>query len=86
MNSDEFGRVVTAHTDRVHSYAAWMLQDLEDARDVTQETLMRLWGHRGKVHHAAAGTWMLRTTHNLCLDRLRRRRRRQVSPTDSLGD
>jgi RNA polymerase sigma-70 factor (ECF subfamily) len=76
MDQDTFVRLVTEQKDRVHNYALWMLHDREDACEIAQESLMRLWQHRTRVHPAAAGSWLLRTTHNLCLDRLRRRQGR----------
>jgi RNA polymerase sigma-70 factor (ECF subfamily) len=58
-----------------------MLRGFDDARDVAQEALLKLWVHRDKVQTRTAGPWLLRTTHNLCIDRLRRRRvRPQVDP------
>ncbi len=72
MNGDDFRRVVLRHKDRVHTYAAWVMRDVEEARDVTQQSLLRLWEHRGTVSEAAAATWLRRTAHRLCVDRLRR--------------
>ncbi len=72
MNRDEFGRMVLEHKDRVDSYASWLLGSPEEARDVTQESLLRLWEHRSGVQNGATRTWLLRTAHNLCLDRLRK--------------
>jgi len=81
MERNEFDGAVRQHKDRVHSHAAWMLHGLDDARDVAQEALLKLWVHRDKVQARTAGPWLLRTTHNLCIDRLRRRRvRPQVDP------
>lgn len=67
-----FKQATLDHGTRVHSYAAWMLGDVEDARDITQECFMRLWMRHGDVHSAAARTWLLRTAHRLCIDRFRR--------------
>jgi RNA polymerase sigma-70 factor (ECF subfamily) len=81
MERTEFEGAVRQHKDRVHSHAAWMLHGFDDARDVAQEALLKLWVHRDKVQTRTAGSWLLRTTHNLCIDRLRRRRvRPQVDP------
>jgi RNA polymerase sigma-70 factor (ECF subfamily) len=81
MDREEYEGAVRRHKDRVHSHAAWMLHGPEDARDVAQEALMRLWVHREQVRGETAGSWLLRTTHNLCIDRMRRRRvRPQVDP------
>jgi len=81
MEREEYEGAVRQHKDRVHSHAAWMLRGLDDARDVAQEALLRLWVHRDRVRSETAGPWLLRTTHNLCVDRLRRHRvRPQVDP------
>ncbi len=73
MTDDGFERVVHEHKDRVHGYAFWMLRDRDEARDVSQEVLVRLWQHRERVPGEAIRAWLLRTTHHLCVDRLRRR-------------
>ena len=85
MNGFEYRQVVMSEKDRVHTYAAWMLQDLEEARDVTQEALLRLWQRREPVQQPAARTWLVRTAHHLCLDRLRRRRNGSAVPLEALS-
>lgn len=76
MNRVDYERMVEQHMDRVHSYAVWMLHDMEEARDVTQEALIRLWTHRRAVRAESVGPWLLKTAHRLVIDRLRRRTRR----------
>ncbi len=71
MDGDAYGREVMRHKDRLHTYALWMLRDAEEARDVAQEALLRLWEHRGQVHNGATKTWLMRTAYRLCIDRLR---------------
>ena len=72
MNREEFELAVREHKDRVHGHAVWVLKGREDSRDVAQEALLRLWVHRSKVRPDTVGSWLLKTTHNLCIDRLRR--------------
>lgn len=80
MKRDVFERIVSGHKDRVYTYAAWVLGDVEEAADVTQQALIRLWEHRGQVAEASAGTWLRMTAHRLCMDRFRRRAvRREIS-------
>ena len=50
-----------------------MLRNKMDADDVTQEVMIRIWQHIGKFKITAAKTWIMKTTHNLCIDYLRRR-------------
>jgi RNA polymerase sigma-70 factor (ECF subfamily) len=76
MDSVDYERLVREHKDRVFSLAFWSLRDREEARDVAQEALVRLWTHRAKVEIPAARSWLLTTAHHLCVDRIRRRVRR----------
>ena len=74
MTTIEFQAAVLEHKDRVHSYARYLLRNPEDAGDVAQECLVRLWRHRERVEPGAAcRNWLLRAAHNLCIDRMRRR-------------
>ncbi|MEM8791525.1 MAG: sigma-70 family RNA polymerase sigma factor [Pseudomonadota bacterium] len=56
---------------------AWrVLGDREEAEDVAQEVMMKLWRQAAtwRVGEAKVTTWIYRVTQNLCIDRLRRRR------------
>ena len=44
-----------------------------DADDVTQEVLIRIWKNLDNFNFNAAGSYIMRMTHNLCIDYLRRR-------------
>ena len=74
MTTGEYEAAVLEHKDRVHSYARRILRDHEDAKDVTQECLVRLWRDHERVDPGAGcRSWLLRSAHNMCVDRLRRR-------------
>jgi len=56
---------------------AWrMLGEREEAEDVAQEAMLKLWRQADdwRAGEARVSTWLYRVTHNLCIDRLRRRR------------
>jgi RNA polymerase sigma-70 factor (ECF subfamily) len=74
MDEEAFERVARGQKDRAYSYAAWLLGRAAEAEDVVQEALVRLWQHGERVETDAAPFWLRRTIHNLCIDRLRRRR------------
>ncbi|HEY0512978.1 MAG TPA: sigma-70 family RNA polymerase sigma factor [Thermoanaerobaculia bacterium] len=59
---------------RVYSFARYLLSSREEAEDVTQEVLLRLWRHRQGVDEERLGPWLLRVTRNACYDLLRKRR------------
>lgn len=56
---------------------AWrMLGDEAEAEDVAQEAMLKLWRQAAewRAGEAKVSTWLYRVTHNLCIDRIRRRR------------
>ncbi len=50
-----------------------MLRNKMDADDVTQEVLVRLWKNIDNFNINSAKSYIMKMTHNLCLDYLRRR-------------
>jgi RNA polymerase sigma-70 factor (ECF subfamily) len=73
MTRSEYRQVVLGVKDQINTFAAWFLRDAEEAADVTQDALLRLWERRADVRPPAAKTWLYRTAHRLCVDRVRRR-------------
>ena len=66
-----------------------MVRNHMDAEDVTQEVMIRTWQNINKFNFVAARAWIMRTTHNLCLDYLRRQGRRynrEVPIDDNLSE
>ena len=56
---------------------AWrILGDEAEAEDVAQDAMLRLWRQAGdwRDGEARISTWLYRVTHNLCIDRIRKRR------------
>jgi RNA polymerase sigma-70 factor (ECF subfamily) len=79
--------LMEAHLGRVHGYAWRMLGDAGEAEDVAQECFLRLWRQAGKWRaEARVGTWLHRVAHNLCIDRLRRRRPAAAGDPPDLPD
>jgi RNA polymerase sigma factor (sigma-70 family) len=63
---------------------AWrILGDEAEAEDVAQDAMLRLWRQAGewRAGEARISTWLYRVTHNLCIDRIRKRR-----PTTPIED
>jgi len=53
-----------------------MLGDQAEAEDVAQDAMLRLWRQAAdwRAGEARISTWLYRVVHNLCIDRLRKRR------------
>ncbi len=64
--------LVNRYKDKIFSYALYMVKNKMDAEDISQDVLIRLWKNMGKFQLPAAGSWIMRTTHNLCIDYLRK--------------
>lgn len=61
---------------RMLAYGRRMLGDGDEAEDVAQEAMLRLWriAPEWRTGEAQVSTWLWRVVANLCTDRLRRRR------------
>jgi RNA polymerase sigma-70 factor (ECF subfamily) len=63
---------VAVHADAVYRYALRLTRNVQQAEDLTQETLLRGWKHRAKLREpGAARVWLLRIATNVQRDGLR---------------
>ncbi len=63
-----------------------MLKNRMDADDVTQEVLIRIWKNIGKFNILSAKSWIMKTTHNMCLDYIRKNKNESGKNPLSLED
>jgi len=77
-DSQVFRRLVMDHQAYAHRLAFRLLMDEDDARDVVQESFIRVWRHwpsfRPEVRFT---TWLYKIVINLCYDHLKNRARRR---------
>lgn len=75
-----FRVLVDRHVASLVGVARRMLGDGSEAEDIAQEAFVRLWRSASKLEIGQPGVrpWLMRVVTNLCLDRLRSRRRLQV--------
>lgn len=81
--ASRFEAHVRQYQDDVYGLACHLLGAPEEAADLTQEVLVRLWHHHAEVDDDKIRAWLLRTTRNACLDALRHRTVRQQALTIS---
>jgi RNA polymerase sigma-70 factor, ECF subfamily len=75
-DSSAYRALIERYQDRVHAVAYGMVQNREDAQDVTQETFVRVYQRLGSFGgEASFRSWMFRIAMNLALDAIRRRKR-----------
>jgi RNA polymerase sigma factor (sigma-70 family) len=74
MRRSEFDAAVAKHGSKVLTLAVYLLGQREEAEDVAQEVLIRLWKKGDEVSPGRLGAWLVRVTRNACIDRFRGRR------------
>jgi len=92
--SDEaaFRQLVERHIDRAFGIALRILGSRADAEDVVQDSMLKVWTHRGQWQHGRAkfSTWLYRVVTNRCIDLYRQPRTENVDavpePTDTQPD
>lgn len=72
----DFRDLAEEYAGRIYTYARFSLRHREDAEDVTQEVLIRLWKHRDSIDPSSTSTWVMRVARNLVIDVSRRRQAR----------
>ena len=86
MRRQDFDAAVAIHGRTVYTFAVYLLANREEAEDVTQEVLVRLWRHGHEVLPEKIGPWLVRVTRNACIDTIRRRKGgSQVAIDDGAG-
>lgn len=69
-----FEQLVAAHQQKIYTVAFRILENGEDAADVAQETLIRVYRSLANFKgDSSLSTWIYRITVNLCKDALRKR-------------
>ena len=70
-----FEQLVDQHGSRLYQLARLMLGRDDEAEDVAQETLVKLWRNIESLHAGQELPWLITCTRNACLDILRGRTR-----------
>ena len=83
-----FERLVLDNQNKVYSLALRLTNDREAAADLAQEAFVKAWQGLGAFQgESSFATWMYRLTTNVCIDHLRKKKRREgVEPAVSLDD
>lgn len=83
-----FEELLLLHQKKVYNLCLRMSANPDDALDLSQEAFLRAWRSLGQYQFEASfSTWLFRLTSNICIDFLRRKKRRQeTSLTESYDD
>lgn len=84
---EAFASLVRRYEGRLRAYARGMVRHDQDAEDLTQEALIRIYRSLPYFQRQSSfSTWAYRILNHLCLDHLRRTRRephREISQADA---
>lgn len=68
----EYEQAVEQHGQKVYAFACYSLRGRQDADDVTQEVLIKLWRHWESVDPQKVAAWLMRVTRNAVIDHIRK--------------
>jgi len=74
MDKITHNRLLRSHRNRLFNHAWYCLRDEHAAEDVIQDAFLRLWQSKPSVKPEAAGAWLMKVVHNLCIDSMRRQK------------
>lgn len=83
-----FRALVERHIDRGYAIALRIVGNAADAEDVVQDTMLKVWSHRGRWQHGRAkfSTWLYRVISNRCIDLRRKPRNENVETVPEVAD
>lgn len=86
MKRNEYNIVVKTHSNPLYGYALKFLRNQEDAQDIVQDVLEKLWINRKKVEVEKAKSWMYTTAHNAMINLINRKQRIQFPGSELLPE
>lgn len=73
MNLEDFKQQVLPLKNKLFRFAIRLVENKEEAEDIVQEVLIKLWNRREKLdEYRSIEALAMVTTRNLCLDKLKR--------------
>lgn len=87
-DQNAFRLLVERHIDRAFGLALRILNNRADAEDIVQDTLLKIWLHRGRWESGRAkfSTWLYRVVTNRCIDYRRQPRTEDLEQVPEVAD
>jgi RNA polymerase sigma-70 factor (ECF subfamily) len=82
-----FEELVARHRDKVYARAYNMMRNEDEALDLSQDAWVRGWQRLGQFQgDSSFATWMTRIVINLCLDQLRKLKRKRAESLEAMEE
>ena len=82
-----FEELVARHRDKIFARAVSMMRNEQEAIDLSQEAWVKGWQRLKQFQgDSSFSTWMTRIVINLCLDQLRKQKRRQTDSIEAMEE
>src|SRR5437762_7903297 len=82
-----FEELVARHRDKIYARAYSMMRNEEEAIDLSQEAWVKGWQRLAQFQgESSFSTWMTRIVINLCLDELRKQKRRRAESIEEMDE
>jgi RNA polymerase sigma-70 factor (ECF subfamily) len=82
-----FEELVARHRDKIYARAYSMMRNEDEALDLSQEAWVKAWQRLEQFQgDSSFPTWITRIVINLCLDQLRRQKRRRTESIDEMDE
>jgi RNA polymerase sigma-70 factor (ECF subfamily) len=86
-DTDAFEELVARHRDKIYARAFSMMRHEDEAVDLSQEAWVKGWQRLAQFQgDSSFATWMTRIVINLCLDELRKQRRRRTESIEEMDE
>ena len=86
MTRHEYNTTVRALSSPLYGFALRFLRNQEDAQDIVQDVLEKLWINRKKVEFAKAKSWMFTTAHHAMINLINKKQRLQFLGDEKLPE
>ncbi len=74
MDINDYNKIVDLHSDALYRFLIRQVRDRDEAKDLVQESFLRLWMNVDRVDASKGRSYLFTTGRNLVIDRSRRRK------------
>lgn len=82
MNQQEYNLAVEKYSGRLYSFIVRTTWNEQNARDLVQDTFLKLWENREKVINDKVKSWLFTVAHNLTINFVKKHSRQDIVDDD----